>query len=109
MKPDKPTHSDVNQGEGDRVSARHYNKRLRDFIKRGEGAPAAREAEAYGEGRPAEAARAEREAQRGPRSEHSRLDRLVAASRQAAELVRPIIHRIAQRSASALRNRLRRK
>ena len=32
MKPEKPTERDVNQGEGNRVAALHYNDQLREFV-----------------------------------------------------------------------------
>lgn len=55
-----------NQGEGDRVSARKYNQDLRSFVASGKVDDAARRAEDYVNAHPAEAARAEREAKRGP-------------------------------------------
>jgi hypothetical protein len=65
MNSDKPTSRGANQGEGDRVSARKYNRDVREFAKSGHVEPAARSAEAYVEAHPKEAARAERVAQRG--------------------------------------------
>jgi hypothetical protein len=55
-----------NQGEGDRVSARKYNEDLRSFVQSGKVDDAARRAEGYVSAHPDEAARAEREAKRGP-------------------------------------------
>jgi hypothetical protein len=55
-----------NQGEGDRVSARAYNQDLRKFVASGKVDDAARRAEDYVNAHPDEAARAERQAKRGP-------------------------------------------
>ena len=72
-----------NQGEGDRVSARRYNRDLRDFISEGRVEPAAREAERFVEAHPADAARAERKAKHGPMGW---LERTV-------ESIRAVLHR----------------
>jgi hypothetical protein len=97
MKPDKPTHRDANQGEGDRLSARHYNEQLRKFVDGGNVEPAARKAETYVEQMPEAAARAERTARRGPAARGSSarqsLDELVAKARTVADRVRPIVDR----------------
>jgi hypothetical protein len=55
-----------NQGEGDRASARKYEKDLRSFVQTGKVDDAARRAEDYVNAHPDEAARAERDAKRGP-------------------------------------------
>jgi hypothetical protein len=91
MKPDKPIQRDKNQGEGDRLSARHYNEQLRKFVDGGNVEPAARDAEAYVEQMPGAAARAERTARRGPKSTRTSL---VAKAREVAERVRPIVDRV---------------
>lgn len=92
MNPDKPTQRDANQGEGDRVSARHYNEKLREFVAGGKVEPAAREAGAYVEQKPEDAARAERKAKRGPKT-HVSIDEMFAKSRGVVERVRPIVSR----------------
>jgi hypothetical protein len=61
MNPKQP-----NQGEGDRISARRYNRDLREFISEGRVEPAARDAELFVETHPDEAMRAERKAKHGP-------------------------------------------
>ena len=96
MKPEKPTERDANQGEGNRVAARHYNERLREFVASGRVEPAARAAESYVERWPADAARAERRARRGPHT-HVTLDEMVAKSRPIVERVRPIFDRVVGR------------
>ena len=73
-----------NQGEGDRVSARRYNRELRDFISEGRVEPAAREAERFVEAHPADADRAERKAKHGPMGW---LERTV-------ESIRAVLHRM---------------
>jgi len=92
MKPEKPTERDVNQGEGNRVAALHYNDQLREFVAAGKVEPAARAAESFVEHRPEEAARAEHKAKRGPHT-HITLDEMMAKSRTVVERVRPILNR----------------
>jgi hypothetical protein len=92
MKPDNTPHTDANQGEGDKVAARHYNQQLRDFVAGGKVEPAARAAESYVESQPADAARAERKAKAGPSSKVS-LDELMAKGRSVVERVRPVVER----------------
>jgi len=60
--------SDKNQGEGDKISAQHYNKDLRSFIAEGKVDPAARNARDFVETQPDLAALDERKAKRGPMS-----------------------------------------
>jgi hypothetical protein len=91
MNSDKPTQRGANQGEGDRVSARHYNQQLREFVEGGKVEPAAQGAESYVEHNPVEAARAERTARRGPR--HGKLDGLIAMGRSVVERGRPVVAR----------------
>jgi hypothetical protein len=98
MKPEDPTQRDSNQGEGDRRSAHHYNEKLREFVDRGQVAPAAHDAKAYVERAPDDAARAERKAKRGPaaaRSAHlwPTLDQLVGKARTYVDRARPIVVR----------------
>jgi hypothetical protein len=70
-----------NQGEGDRVSARRYDRHVESYVKDGKVEPAAREAENYVEAHPAEARADERKAKRGP-SGLPTLDELIAKGRQ---------------------------
>ncbi|HEX3762727.1 MAG TPA: hypothetical protein VHW23_28725 [Kofleriaceae bacterium] len=96
MKPDKPT-QDTNQGEGDRVSARRYQRRVREFVAGGQVEPAARDAEAYVERAPRDAERAEATARRGPRSTRISLDELVAKGRTVIDRMEALVRRIAGR------------
>lgn len=105
MNPEKPTPPDANQGEGDRVSSRHYNQQVREFVKGGKVEPAARRAEAYVEHEPGDAARAERAAKRGPHTSRVSIDELVAKGRTIVDRVRPIV----DRAVGKLRARLARK
>jgi len=100
-----PTQPDANQGEGDRVSSRHYNEQAREFVARGEVEPAARRAEAYVEQEPSDAARAERAAKRGPHTGRVSVDELVAKGRSVADHGRQIV----ARAVGKLRARLARK
>lgn len=105
MKPEKPTQHDANEGEGNRTSARHYNQQLREFVAGGKVEPAAHAAEAYVQQKPKEAARAEKEAQRGPHPTRVSLDEMVAKSRTVVDRVRPFV----ERALGRLRARLGRK
>jgi hypothetical protein len=70
-----------NQGEGDRASARRYDRNAERFVKDGNVEPAAKSAEQFVEQHPAEASRDERKAKRGP-SGLPTLDELIAKGRQ---------------------------
>lgn len=96
----KPTNSDRNQGEGDRKSARRYNRKLREFISQGKVDPAAREAEAYVEHAPGDAERAERAAKRGPSARGTKVsvDELVAKGRTVFDRMRPLVSRVVARA-----------
>jgi len=95
----KPNDSDPNQGEGDRKSARRYNRKLREFIAQGNVDPAAHEAEAYVEHEPDDAERAERAAKRGPRrGTKVSVDELVAKGRTVIDRVRPLVSRVVARA-----------
>ncbi|HEU4734312.1 MAG TPA: hypothetical protein VFT22_40750 [Kofleriaceae bacterium] len=112
MKPEKPTQRGANQGEGDRLSARRYNKEVREFVAEGHVEPAAREAKAYVSERPEDAARAERRARRGPRSTRISIDELVAQGRTVVDRVRPVVDRVrpvVHRAVGRLRARFARK
>jgi hypothetical protein len=103
MKSDNPTSRDVNQGEGDRRAARHYDSNVREFIAGGKVEPAARDAEAFVAQHPEEAARAERKARRGPGTTRVSLDELVAKGRTLVERVRPIVDRAIGKLRAGLR------
>ena len=98
----KPTNRDPNQGEGDRKSARRYNRKLREFIAQGKVDPAAHEAEAYVEHEPDDAERAERAAKHGPnarrRGTKVSVDELVAKGRTVFDRMRPLVSRVVARA-----------
>jgi len=93
MKTDK----DPIQGEGNKVSARHYNREVREFIADGKVDDAAREAAHYVEAEPRDAQRAEAKARKGPKSARVSVDELVAKGRTVIERVRPIVDRVVDR------------
>ena len=99
MKPHKPGHDgqDPNQGEGDRISARHYNREVREFVADGKVEEAARAAKDFVEREPEEAQRAERKAQRGPSASRSSVDDLVAKARSVVDRVKPALQSIRSR------------
>jgi hypothetical protein len=77
---------DPNQGEGDRTSARRYDRKTREYVAEGKVPDAASEAKAYVERDPDGASRAERRARRGP---HDRtVDELVAKGHTVIDRVR---------------------
>ena len=96
MKLDKPT-QDGNQGEGDRVAGRRYQRRVREFVAGGNVEPAARDAERYVERAPDDAARAEARARRGPRSTRVSLDELVAKGHTVIDRIEALVRRISGR------------
>ena len=93
----KPQDKDPNQGEGDKVSARHYNRQAESFVADGKVEQAARDAERFVEAEPDEAARAERKAKRGPHPTKVSVDELIAKSRTVIDRVRPIVDRVVDR------------
>lgn len=95
----KPIDSDKepNQGEGDKVSARDYNRRVRDFVEEGRVDEAARSAAKFVEAEPDEAARDERAAKRGPHGTKVSIDELVAKGRTVIDRVRPVVERVVER------------
>jgi hypothetical protein len=102
----KPRNSNRNQGEGDKVSARHYNRKVREYVAEGSVDDAAREAKDFVEHEPRQAQRAEAKAKRGPsQSTRVSLDELVARGRTVVDRVRPIV----KRATAGLRSRLGRK
>src|SRR5262245_46498785 len=96
---------DPNQGEGDRISARRYDKHVREFVAEGKVPDAANEARLFVEHEPAEAAKAERVARRGPNKGRSAtVDEIVAKGHSVIERVRPMV----QRAVDSLRARFKR-
>ena len=87
---------DPNQGEGDRVSARRYDKNVRDFVAEGKVESAAGDARAYLEREPDDAAKAEATAKRGPRASIS-VDAVIAKGQSLVERVRPMVARLRAR------------
>ena len=85
---------DPNQGEGDRVSARRYNREVSEFVAEGKVDEAAREAADYVQAEPEDAKRAERVAKRGPHPTRVSVDELVAKGRNVFDRVRPYVDRI---------------
>lgn len=83
---------DPNQGEGDRISARRYDKHARNFVSEGNVPDAAKEAKAYVERDPDDAAKAEERAKRGP--PRVSVDELVAKGHSVIERIRPVVDRV---------------
>lgn len=96
MKLDKPT-QDGNPGQGDRVSGRRHQRRVREFVAGGQVEPAARDAERYVARDPDDAARAEARARRGPRSTRVSVDELVAKGHTVIDRMEALVRRIASR------------
>jgi hypothetical protein len=96
MKPQQPTPRDPNQGEGDRTSARRYNKDARDFVAEGKVPKAASEARDFVDAHPVEAARAERTAKRGPSSSVT-VDLLIARGQTILDRVKHAAARVRAR------------
>ena len=88
---------DPNQGEGDRASARRYDRHVRDYVAQGKVPEAAGKAKDYVEHHADEAARAERQARHGG-SRSATVDELVAKGQSVLARVR--------QAASNLRARL---
>jgi hypothetical protein len=97
---------DPNQGEGDRISARRYDRNVREFIAEGKVPDAANEARLFVEHEPEEATKAENAAKRGPMGgRRATVDELVAKGHSVIERVRPMV----RRAVGNLRARLGRK
>ncbi len=84
---------DPNQGEGDRKSARRYDKHVREFVAEGKVPEAASEAKTYVDRDPDGARAAERQARRGPDKARASVDELVAKGHSVLERVRPFFER----------------
>lgn len=89
MKLDKPT-QDGNPFEADQ-------RRVREFVAGGRVEPSARDAERHVERAPDDAARAEAEARRGPRSPRVSVDELVARGHTVLGRMEALVRRIAGR------------
>lgn len=94
---------DPNQGEGDRVSARRYDEKVREFVAEGNVSQAANDAKAFVDKDPDEAAKAEAEAKRGPKGNRVSIDELMAKGQSLIERVRPMV----DRAVGNLRNKFR--
>jgi hypothetical protein len=84
---------DPNQGEGDRISARRYDRNVRQFVNEGNVDEAANEARHYVERDPDDARKAEEAAKRGPKGRRSSADGLRAKGQSLIERVRPMVDR----------------
>ncbi|HEY5926938.1 MAG TPA: hypothetical protein VIV11_34865 [Kofleriaceae bacterium] len=85
---------DPNQGEGDKVSARRYDKHAREFVAEGKVPDAANEARLFVERDPDDAAKAEARAKRGPTGRRfASVDQLVARGHSVIDRVRPMVER----------------
>jgi hypothetical protein len=102
----KPHNPDQNQGEGDRRSARLYNRDVRRFVADGKVEDAAREAKDFVERDPEAAAHAEAKARRGPQhGTRASVDDLIAKSRTIVDRIRPFVDRVAERVRRRLHRR----
>ena len=85
---------DPNQGEGDRISARRYDRHVREFIAEGKVPDAANEAAFYVEHEPEDAAKAEEAAKHGPFGKRfASVDQIVAKGHSVIDRVRPMVSR----------------
>jgi hypothetical protein len=84
---------DPNQGEGDRISARRYDRNVRKFVADGNVDEAADEARLYVERDPEQARAAEEAAKRGPKSRRSSAEGILAKGQSMIERVRPMVDR----------------
>lgn len=80
-----------NQGEGDRESARRYDRHVRDFVAHNKVGESARRAKNFVMHHPIDAAKAEREARRGPHPTVG-VDELVSKGRTVLDRVRKMAH-----------------
>jgi hypothetical protein len=96
---------DPNQGEGDRASARRYDRHVQDFVADGKVADAANAAREYVDREPAEAKAAETAAKRGPKGRLLSVDEIVSKGHSVIDRVRPIV----SRALGSLRTRFGRK
>jgi hypothetical protein len=102
-------HKDPNQGEGDRISARRYDRNARQFVAEGNVDEAAEEARRYVEGDPDDARKAEEAAKRGPASRRSSVDGLLAKGQSVGQSVIERVRPMVVRAVGSLRARFGRK
>lgn len=95
---------DPNQGEGDRKSARRYDRHVREFVADGKVDEAASEAKTYVDRDPDGAEAAERAARRSPSQRRVSVDEIVAKGHNVLDRVRPFV----QRAVAGVRARLHR-
>jgi hypothetical protein len=89
---------DPNQGEGDRLSARRYDRHAREFIAEGKVPDAANEARLFVERDPDDARKAEEAAKRGPRGGRwASVDEMIAKGHSVLDRVRPVVDRLRAR------------
>lgn len=89
---------DPNQGEGDKLSARRYDRHVREFIAEGKVPDAANEARLFVERDPDDAAKAEATAKRGPRGRRwASVDEMIAKGQSVLDRVRPMVDRLRAR------------
>jgi hypothetical protein len=85
---------DPNQGEGDRISGRRYDRHVREFIAEGKVPDAANDARLFVEREPDDAAKAEAAAKRGPTTgRFASVDQIVAKGQSVIERVTPMVKR----------------
>ena len=85
---------DPNQGEGDRISGRRYDKHVREFIAEGKVPDAANDARLFVEQDPDEAAKAERVARSRPSGGRwATVDEIVDKGHSVIDRVRPMVKR----------------
>ena len=85
---------DPNQGEGDKASARRYNDHVSEFVAEGKVSDAASDARTYVERDPADAAKAEAKAKKGPFGARVSVDEIVAKGHTVIERIRPTVNRV---------------
>jgi hypothetical protein len=96
----KPQNHDQNQGEGDRISSRRYNRDVRRFVADGKVEDAAQDAKQYVERHPSKAARDEAKAKKGPRGARgasATVDELIAKGRTIVDRIKPVVQRVTRR------------
>jgi hypothetical protein len=88
---------DPNQGEGDRASARRYDRHVEEFVREGKVGDAATSARDFVDKEPAEAEAAEAAAKRGPKGRLLSVDEIVSKGHSVVERVRPLVSRAVDR------------
>jgi hypothetical protein len=98
---------DPNQGEGDRISARRYDRNVREFIDEGRVPDAANDARQFVDRDPDEALKAEQAAKRGPSGHHRTVDELLAKGQSVVDRLRTAFGSAARPGKAGTRDRLR--